>query len=57
MEQPNSSLVILCEGDADIAFFRKQLSVRAIAGVDVTCGKGAIVVVWGSPDSRHISKP
>jgi len=40
MEQISSSLLILCEGDADIEFLRRLLRIRGILGFDVICGRG-----------------
>jgi hypothetical protein len=40
MEQISSELLILCEGDADVAFFKRLLRTRQIPGFDVICGKG-----------------
>ncbi|MBZ5623296.1 MAG: hypothetical protein LAQ69_31925 [Acidobacteriia bacterium] len=41
MEQITSDLIVLCEGDGDVAFFRKLTRERGINGFMVTCGKGA----------------
>src|ERR1035437_4985743 len=40
MNQITSSLLVLCEGDSDVAFFRKLTKERGIEGFMVVCGRG-----------------